>query len=151
MWYRNHHTQSSVTAGGTPFQHLNNQPRRPFFQNNWQGNNQQRSHPQNYNSTNAPPSMNNVPVHMDLSRGRAPNNWRGQGSGNWRQGRGPPTGGNVSTPGYGSSSTCFNCGKEGHYVCNCPQKKFTPCNKRKHANLIDLEEEGEQDYGMKDA
>ena len=34
---------------------------------------------------------------------------------------------------------------------NCPQKKFTPCNKRKQANLIDLEEEGEQDYKMQDA
>ena len=69
-------------AGGTPFQCLNNQTRQPFFQNNWQGNNQQRSHPQNYNSTNAPLSMNNVPVPMDLSRGCAPNNWRGWGNGN---------------------------------------------------------------------
>ena len=71
-------------TGGTPFQCLNNQPRWPFFQNNWQGNNQQRSCPQSYNSTNAPPSMNNVPVPMDLSRGSTPNNWRGQGNGNWR-------------------------------------------------------------------
>ena len=139
-------------AGGTPFQCLNNQPRQPFF-NNWQGNNQQRSHPQNFNSTNAPLSMNNVPVPMDLSRGRTPNNWRGQGNGNWRQRGGPPARGNVSTPGYGSSSTCFNCGKEGHYACNCPQKKFTPCNERnnKQANLYDLQEEGEQDYKMQDA
>ena len=114
-------------SGGTPFQHFNNnnQQRSPFFSNNnWQRNNQQN--PQNYNSTNAPPSMNNVPVPMDLSRGRAPNNWRGQGSGNWRQGRGPPARGNISAPGYGSSSGCFNCGKEGHYTCNCPQKKFIP-------------------------
>ena len=86
-------------AGGTPFQSLNNQPKWPFFQNNWQSNNQKRSHPQNYNSTNAPPSMNNVPVPMDISRGCAPNNWRGQGNSNWRQGRGPPTIGNVSAPG----------------------------------------------------
>ena len=76
-------------VGGTPFQHLNNQPRQPFFQNNWQNSNQQRSHPQNYNSTNATPSMNNVLVPMDLSRGCTPNNWRGRGNGNWRQRGGP--------------------------------------------------------------
>ena len=37
-------------------------------------------------------------------------------------------------------------------MCNCPQKKFTPCNERnnKQANLIDLQEEGEQDYEMQD-
>ena len=136
-------------SGGTPFQHFNNnnQQRHPFFSNNnWQRNNQWN--PQSYNSTNAPPSMNNVPVPMDLSRSLAPNNWRGQGSGNWRQGRGPPARGNVSTPGYGSSSRCFNCRKEGHYACNCPQKKFIPQNKRnnRQTNLIDLQDEGEQDH-----
>ena len=88
---------------------------------------------------------------MDISRGHAPNNWRGRGNGNWRQGRGgPPARENVSAPGYGNSTACFNCGKEGHYACNCPQKKFIPCNERKQANLIDLEEE-EQDYEMQDA
>ena len=135
-------------SGGTPFQHLNSQPRQPFFQNNWQNNNQQRNHLQNYNSTNAPLSMNNILVPMDLSRGHAPNNWRGQGNGNWRQGRGPPAMGNVSTPGYGSSSGCFNCGKEGHYACNCPQKKFIPHNEKnnRQANLINLQDEGEQDH-----
>ena len=48
---------------------------------------------------------------------------------------------------------CFNCGKEGHYACNCPQKKFQPHNERynKQANLINLEEEGEQDYEMQDS
>ena len=92
--------------------------------------------------------MNNVLVPMDLSRGCAPNNWRGQGSSNWRQGRGPPARGNVSTPGYGSSSGCFNCGKEGHYAHNCPQKRFTPCNERnnRQANLINLQDEEEQDH-----
>ena len=36
---------------------------------------------------------------------------------------------------------------------NCPQKKFIPHNERqnKQANLIDLQEEGEQDYEMQDA
>ena len=36
---------------------------------------------------------------------------------------------------------------------NCPQKKFIPCNERhnKQANLINLQEEGEQDYEMQDA
>ena len=38
-------------------------------------------------------------------------------------------------------------------MCNCPQKKFIPCNERhnRQANLIDLQEEGEQDYEMQDA
>ena len=142
-------------SGGTPFQHLNSQSRQPFFQNNWQGSNQQRNCPQNYNSTNAPPSMNNVLVPMDLSRGCAPNNWRGQGNGNWRQRGGPPARGNISTPGYGNSSQmqCFNCGKEGHYAQNCPQKRLQPWNERhnRQANLINLQEEGEQDYEMQDA
>ena len=36
---------------------------------------------------------------------------------------------------------------------NCPQKKFIPYNERhnRQANLIDLQEEGEQDYEMQDA
>ena len=135
-------------SGGTPFQcfNNNNQQRCPFFSNNnWQRNNQWK--PQNFNSTNAPLSMNNVPVPMDLSRGCAPSNWKGQGSSNWRQGRGPPARGNVSAPGYRISFRCFNCGKEGHYACNCPQKKFIPQNKRnnRQANLIDLQDEEEQD------
>ena len=41
-------------TGGTLFQCLNNQTRQPFFQNNWQSNNQQRNCPQSYNSMNAP-------------------------------------------------------------------------------------------------
>ena len=142
-------------SGGTPFQCLNNQSRQPFFQNNWQGSNQQRSCPQNYNSTTTPPSMNNVPVPMDLSRSHTPNNWRGQGNRNWRQRGGPPARGNVLALGYGNSSQtqCFNCGKEGHYAWNCPQKRLQPWNERhnRQANLIDLQEEGEQDYEMQDA
>ena len=42
-----------IFSEGTPFQCLNNQPRWPFFQNSWEGSNQ-RSCPQNYNSTNVP-------------------------------------------------------------------------------------------------
>ena len=112
--------------GGTLFQCLNNQTRWPFFQNNWQSNNQQRNCPQSYNSTNAPQSMNNIPVPMDLSRGCTPNNWKGWGNGNWRQGRRSPARGNVSAPGYRSSSACFNCGKEGHCWKNraCKQGKM---------------------------
>ena len=47
---------------------------------------------------------------------------------------------------------CFNCGKEGHYAQNCPQKRLQPCNERhnRQANLIDLQEEGEQDYEMQE-
>ena len=33
-------------------------------------------------------------------------------------------------------------------MCNCPQKKFIPCNKRnnRQANLINLQDEEEQDH-----
>ena len=66
-------------GGGTAYQRVNNNgQRRPFPQNNWRGAGGQRGSgwPQ-YNSTTAPPSMNNTPVPMDLSQSHAPSNWRG--------------------------------------------------------------------------
>jgi hypothetical protein len=76
-------SRDNKQKGGTPRYSLNPQnyqQRNPFF---YRGNNPNyaRQTPQ-YNTSNAPPSMNNQPVPMDLSRSNA--NWRRRGN----QGRG---------------------------------------------------------------
>src|SRR6266699_55130 len=79
-----------------------------------------------FTSSNAPPSMNNQPVPMDLGRTRNPN-YRERGrnyQGNVAQTQRPNT----------RNNTCFQCGNEGHYARNCPQKQ------RARANLIDFDE-----------
>src|SRR6266576_7118680 len=125
---------SSLT-GGKPFRPF--QTPRPQggqgSQNNWRKQQQQQQQqrqswggrPQ-FNSSNAPPSMNNQTVPMDLSRTRNPN-YRGRGRGyrgNVAQVQRPNTGNNA----------CFQCGNEGHYARNCPQKQ------KARANLIDVKE-----------
>jgi Retrotransposon gag protein len=80
----------------------------PFYQHNRQ--NQGWRQPQ-YNSSNAPRSMNNQPVPMDLGQTRAPN--RGQGRGRWHQA-------NVTNAGPSSrnqtNNACFQYGEIGHYA-----------------------------------
>ena len=69
-----------MQGGGTAYQRVNSgNQRHSFPQNNWRGapGGQRGGGRPQYNSTNAPPSMNNTPVPMDLSQSRAPNNWRG--------------------------------------------------------------------------
>jgi len=125
---------SSLT-GGKPFRPF--QTSRPQGnqgnQGNWRRQQQQQQQqrqswgkqPQ-FNSSNAPPSMNNQSVPMDLSRTRNPN-YRGRGR-NYR--------GNVAQtqrPNAGNNA-CFQCGNEGHYARNCPQKQ------KARANLIDFDE-----------
>ena len=65
-------------GGGNAYQRVNNNNQQcPFPQNNWRGSfrGQRGGNRQQYNSTNAPPSMNNVPMPMDLSRSHALTNW----------------------------------------------------------------------------
>ena len=62
---------------------------------------------------------------MDLGRSRNPN-YRGRGRGQR---------GNVAQTQRGNTNNaCFQCGGEGHYARNCPQKQ------KARANLIDFDE-----------
>src|SRR5229473_4188128 len=81
------------------------------------------------NSSNAPPTFNNRPVPMDLSRSRAPTHW-GQQRGTTRN--------RIAqmTP-RTNNNACFECGQVGHYARNCPTRR-----RRTTMNLIDLDEEG---------
>ena len=70
--------------------------------------------------------MNNQPIPMDLSRTRNPN----------YKGRGRSYRGNVAQTQRPNArnNACFQCGNEGHYARNCPQKQ------KARANLIDFNE-----------
>jgi hypothetical protein len=75
--------QRKLAAKRTPGQ---NTPFIPFL--NRRPNYNPHSNPPNqqcqYNSSNAPQTMNNVPVPMDVGRVQSQNNWRAQGRGNSR-------------------------------------------------------------------
>jgi hypothetical protein len=91
-------------------------PQRPFFQQQqqcmpWRGQNTQ------YNSSNAPRSMANQQVPMDLDRTRVQRgNWQGPSRGNIAQLNGQQRGGPRNT-----NNLCFQCGQPGHFTRNCPQ------------------------------
>ena len=134
-------------GGGTAYQHINNNGQRhPQIQNNWRGapGGQRGGGQLQYNSTNAPASMNNTPVPMDLSRSCAPSNWRGQGGQRgWRQGSYQ---GRVAQGTGNTNNACFNCGQVGHYTRNCPQKQ----GRSAQTNLINFNNHDKTETPPKD-
>jgi Zinc knuckle len=76
--------------------------------------------PPQYNSTNAPRSINNIPAPMDTSaRVCAPN----RGRGNYPQGRlANARGSNFQTQWCPDpNNRCYKCGSNKHWARNCPQ------------------------------
>ena len=95
----------------------------PAFQRPFQCFDSHRPPPQyQYNSSNAPHTMNNVPVPMDLSRGCFPPHRGGQGQGQFQ------TRGNIiqleeTNSQFPRVRKCYNCNKPGHFARECHTSK----------------------------
>jgi len=151
--YRPPFTPQSGFRGGAfrNFQHSNNYQHGGFqtnyrstsyIGNNYQGNqnrnNLARPNNPQYNSTNAPRSMNNVPIPMDLDR-----TWFNRNRGGNQNPRGQvanagPNGQIRHTPNPSASAPCFKCGATDHWANKC-------LNKGGQFNLIDLDLDGSEE------
>jgi len=112
------------------------QQQRPRFFN--QGNQYQQRTPNpnpQYNSSNAPRSMNNQPVPMDVSRTRFPCRQYQANIAEYQQ----PYDDRIqvaqtSAPPHRPKGPCFNCGIIGHYAADCRRRKET------HVNYMDYQD-----------
>jgi len=122
----------------------NNNYQRGGFQNNYRpsgftdnrSNQTNQARPQ-YNSTNAPRSMNNVPVPMDLDRTRFNRNRGGTSSFRGRAANAGIAGQTRRIPNPSASAPCFKCGGTDHWANKCPLKAG-------QFNLIDLDMDGSE-------
>jgi len=126
----------------------NNNYQRGGFQNNYRPSgyqnqsNQARPNNPQYNSTNAPRSMNNVPVPMDLDRTRFNRNRGGNTTSHGRAATAGPNGQTRCIPNSSASAPCFKCGATDHWANKCP-------NRGGQFNLIDLDlDASEEDTQM---
>jgi hypothetical protein len=92
-----------------------------------------------YNSSNAPKAWNNVPVPMDLSRGRFSSNRNNQRftRGNTTQVEEPQRWG----PRPQRIRKCYNCDKPGHFAAECHQPKRTQARQAYVQDYMDQEED----------
>jgi hypothetical protein len=110
----------------------------PPFQRPTQPSNPRPNLPR-YNSSNAPKAWNNVPVPMDLSRGRFPLNRNNQRftRGNAAQVEEPQRWG----PRPQRIRKCYNCDKPGHFAAECRQPRRTQARQAYVQDYMDQEED----------